>query len=107
MREPDKGFFVSVGRLQAGVYGVDRCGDHETSKSRLIDLARSDGTASSRRARKRACDSVEHHPSIDGKPVLIIQTNADDAEDYKIVSPRSILLHASTGAISSRTGPAQ
>jgi oligopeptidase B len=84
--ERDKGFFVSIDRLQAGVYGAISCGDHETSETRLVDLA--DPAAPLRLVEPRKAGvrySVEHHPSIDGKPVLVIQTNADDAEDFKVV----------------------
>jgi oligopeptidase B len=84
--EPDKGFFVNVGRLQAGVYGVIACGDSETSEVRLLDLT--DPFAKPRliEARKFGVRyEVEHHPSFQGEPTLIIQTNADDCEDFKIV----------------------
>lgn len=84
--EPDKGFFVNVGRLQAGAYGVIACGDSETSEVRLLDLT--DPFAKPRliEARKFGVRyEVEHHPSFQGEPTLIIQTNADDCEDFKIV----------------------
>lgn len=84
--EPDKGFFVSVGRLQAGAYGVISCGDSETSEVRLLDLT--DPLATPRLIEPRRFGTryeVEHHPSIDGEPTLVIQTNADDCEDFKIV----------------------
>lgn len=84
--EPDKGFFVNVGRLQAGAHGVIACGDSETSEVRLLDLT--DPFAKPRliEARKFGVRyEVEHHPSFQGEPMLIIQTNADDCEDFKIV----------------------
>lgn len=84
--EPDKGFFVNVGRLQAGAYGVIACGDSETSEVRLLDLT--DPFAKPRliEARKFGVRyEVEHHPSFQGESTLIIQTNADDCEDFKIV----------------------
>jgi len=84
--EEDKGFFVSVDRLQAGTYGAIGCGDHETSEVRLIDLANPTAPLRLLQPRKKGVRySVEHHPSLDGKPALIIQTNADDAEDFKVV----------------------
>ena len=84
--EHDKGFFVSIDRLQAGVYGAISCGDHETSETRLIDLANPAAPLRLVEPRKNGVRySVEHHPSIDGKPVLVIQTNADEAEDFKVV----------------------
>jgi len=85
--EPDKGFFVSVDRLLDGRFGVISCGDSETSEARLIDLA--DPAAPLRLVALRTKGvrySVDHHPSFDGKPTLIIQTNADEAEDFKIVT---------------------
>ena len=84
--EPDKGFFVSIERLQAGVFGAISCGDHETSETRLVELA--DPMAPLRLVeprRKGVRYSVEHHPSLDGKPALVILTNADGAEDFKVV----------------------
>jgi oligopeptidase B len=84
--ELDKGFFVSVDRLQAGTYGEIGCGDHETSEVRLIDLAHPAAPPRLLQPRKKGVRySVEHHPSLDGKPALIIQTNADGAEDFKVV----------------------
>jgi oligopeptidase B len=84
--ERDKSFFVSIDRLQAGVYGAISCGDHETSETRLIDLADPAAPLRLVEPRKKGVRySVEHHPSVDGKPVLVIQTNADEAEDFKIV----------------------
>lgn len=84
--ESDKGFFVSIDRLQAGVYGAISCGDHETSETWLVDLADPAAPLRLVEPRKKGVRySVEHHPSLDGKPVLVIQTNADDAEDFKIV----------------------
>lgn len=84
--EPDKGFFVNVGQLQARAYGVIACGDSETSEVRLLDLT--DPFAKPRliEARKFGVRyEVEHHPSFQGEPTLIIQTNVDDCEDFKIV----------------------
>jgi oligopeptidase B len=84
--ETDKGFFVSVDRLQAGIYGTIGCGDHETSEVRLVDLADPAAPLRLVEPRKKGVRySVEHHPSMDGKPVLIIQTNAEGAEDFKVV----------------------
>ncbi len=83
--EPDKGFFVSVGRLQASIYGVISCGDSETSEVRFIDLADPLSTPRLIEPRKFGVRyDIEHHPSLEGKETLIIRTNADDSEDYKI-----------------------
>lgn len=84
--EPDKGFFVNAGRLQAGIYGVIACGDSETSEVRLLDLANPLAKPIVVEPRKLGIRySVEHHPKLGGEPKLVIQTNADDSEDFKIV----------------------
>jgi oligopeptidase B len=84
--ESDKGFFVSIERLQAGVYGAISCGNYETSETWLVDLANPSAPLRLVEPRKKGVRySVEHHPSLDGKPVLVIQTNADGAEDFKIM----------------------
>jgi len=84
--EPDKGFFVSLGQTQSGRLGLIECGDHDTTEVHLIDLA--DAPAPLRVVAPREVGvrySVEHHPSIAGTEVLVIETNADGAEDFKIV----------------------
>jgi oligopeptidase B len=84
--EPDKGFFVSVGKLQAGVYGVIACGDSETSEVRLLDLANPLAKPIMVEPRELGIRySVEHHPNLGGASKLVIQTNTDDSEDFKIV----------------------
>ena len=84
--EPDKGFFVNAGKLQAGVYGVIACGDSETSEVRLLDLANPLAKPIVVEPRKLGIRySVEHHPMLGGEPKLVIQTNANDSEDFKIV----------------------
>jgi oligopeptidase B len=85
--EPDKGFFVGIDRTLDGRFGVISCGDSETSEARLVHLA--DPTAPARLVAPRhegVRYSVDHHPSFEGKPTLIIQTNADGAEDFKLVT---------------------
>lgn len=84
--EPDKGFFVNVERLQVGIYGVIACGDSETSEVRLLDLANPLAKPTLVEPRKIGVRySVEHHPMLGGEPKLVIQTNANDSEDFKIV----------------------
>jgi oligopeptidase B len=83
--EPD-GFFVSIGKTQSGRFGILSCHDHETSECRLLDLTDPDATPVLVAARETSVQyDVEHHPSISGKPTLVICTNADGAEDFKIV----------------------
>src|SRR5262249_1181169 len=85
--EPDKSFFVSVDRPLDGRFGVISCGDSETSEARLID--RTHPVAALRLVEPRnegVRYSVDYHPAFGGKPFLIIQTNADGAEDFKIVT---------------------
>ncbi|MBS7539343.1 S9 family peptidase [Ancylobacter lacus] len=84
--EPDKGFFVSLGQTQSGRFGLIECGDHETSEVHLLDLA--DPAAAPRLVEPRREGlryGVEHHPALDGVESLVIETNADDAEDFKLV----------------------
>ena len=85
--EPDKGFFVSLGHTQSRRFGLISCGDHDTSEVWLIDLASpldAPVRVEPREAGLRY--GVEHHPALDGVESLIIETNADGAEDFKIVA---------------------
>ncbi len=86
-QEPDKGFFVSLGETQSKAFGLIACGDHETSEAHLLDLA--DPAARPRLVAARTVGvryDVEHHPSVKGTDSLVILTNADGAEDFKIVT---------------------
>ena len=85
--EPDKGFFVSLGRTQSERFGLISCGDHDTSEVHLLDLA--DSSAAPRLIEPRTPGmryAVEHHPDLAGVESLILLTNADGAEDFKIVA---------------------
>ncbi len=85
--EPDKGFFVSLGETQSRAFGLISCGDHETSEVHLIDLA--DPAATPRLVAARTLGvryEVEHHPALAGVDSLVLLTNADGAEDFKIVT---------------------
>ncbi|MFS8035564.1 S9 family peptidase [Xanthobacter sp. AM11] len=85
--EPDKGFFVSLGHTQSMAFGLIACGDHETSEVYLLDLGRADAVP--RRVAARTAGvryEVEHHPELAGQDSLVILTNADGAEDFKIVT---------------------
>ncbi|MDB5507390.1 MAG: hypothetical protein JWR75_2028 [Devosia sp.] len=79
--ESDPGFFVGIGRLLSGAYLVIDSHDHQTSEVRLIDAATGgDPILVAARIAGREYDVDERHG------VLYIRTNADDAEDYKIVT---------------------
>ncbi len=85
--EPDKGFFVSLGRTQSRAFGLIACGDHETSEVHLLDLR--DPDAVPRLVATRTVGvryDVEHHPDLAGADRLVILTNADGAEDFKLVT---------------------
>jgi len=80
--EADSGFFVGVGKTQSGKYILIDCHDHETSEVRLIDADAPESRAVLVAARETAHEyGVEHHGDR-----LYILTNADDAEDFKIVT---------------------
>jgi oligopeptidase B len=84
--EADPGFFVSISRLSSGRFCDISAHDHETSEAWLVDLSAPDAAPMLIAARESGvqCD-VEHHPVFEGGPALIIRTNADGAEDFKIV----------------------
>src|SRR5262249_31586180 len=61
--------------------------DHETSEAWLADLA--EPSAALRLVARRETGvryEVEHHPHFEGRETLFILTNADGAEDFKIVT---------------------
>ncbi|MDJ1159059.1 S9 family peptidase [Chelatococcus sp. SYSU_G07232] len=80
--EPDPGWFVDIDRTQSGAFCVISVGDHETSEAHLLDLA--DAAARPRLVAPREREvryEVEHRGED-----LIIRTNADGAEDFKLVT---------------------
>ncbi|MFC4174352.1 S9 family peptidase [Microvirga sp. GCM10011540] len=80
--EKDPGFFVKLGVTQSDAFVLIEASDHETSEVYLID--RTDPTATPRLVEPRTPKlqyDVEHHGDS-----LIILTNADGAEDFKIVT---------------------
>jgi len=84
--ETDPGLFISIGRTLSGRFGVISVHDHETSEEWLIDLSAPDAEPMLIAARKTGVQyEVEHHPAFNGSPAFIIRTNADGAEDFKIV----------------------
>jgi oligopeptidase B len=86
-RTDDPGFFVALSRLQSGRFAEISVHDHETAEAWLIDLAAPAAAPILVAAREPALRyEVEHHPAIAGAPALIILTNADGAEDFKLVT---------------------
>ncbi|MEZ5785283.1 MAG: S9 family peptidase [Xanthobacteraceae bacterium] len=82
----DPGFFVSLGRLQSGRFAEISVHDHDTAEAWLLDLDSPDAAPTLVAPREPSLRyEVEHHPSLGGEPVLILRTNADDAEDFKLV----------------------
>ncbi len=72
---------------QSGRYARIALHDHETSEGRLVDLADPEAGAVLIAAREHGVQyESEHHPSFGGGDSLIIRTNADGAEDFKIMS---------------------
>lgn len=79
--EADAGFFVELGETLSGKYITIGCGDHQTSEIWLIDAAKpGKPVLVSPREIGREYDLDERNGE------LFILTNADGAEDFKIVS---------------------
>lgn len=80
--EADAGMFVDIDETQSGRFLLISINDHETSEIRLVDLTAQDAApvVVAPRLVGRQYD-VEHHGEE-----LLIRTNADGAEDFKIVS---------------------
>ncbi|PTM38922.1 S9 family peptidase [Bosea sp. 124] len=80
--ESDAGMFVDIDETQSGRFLLISISDHETSEIRLVDLSEPEArpVTVAPRAVGRQYD-VEHH----GDDLLIL-TNADGAEDFKIVT---------------------
>jgi oligopeptidase B len=82
-QETDSGFFTGVGRTRSGRFLVIDSHDHETSEVRLIPA--DDPTAPPRLVAGRKREE-EYSVDDDGEGTLYILTNADGAEDFKIVT---------------------
>jgi len=79
--ESDPGFFVGVGRTLSDKYIVIDAHDHQTSESWLIDAEKGgDPVLVAPRLTDREYDIDERHGT------LFIRTNADGAEDFKIMT---------------------
>ncbi|TAJ29590.1 S9 family peptidase [Bosea sp. (in: a-proteobacteria)] len=80
--EADAGMFVDIDQTQSGRFLLISIGDHETSEIRLVDLDAPETPPRLVAAREVGRQyEVEHH----GEDLLIL-TNADGAEDFKIVT---------------------
>ncbi|HHN67844.1 MAG TPA: S9 family peptidase [Thermopetrobacter sp.] len=79
--EPDAGFFVGIGKTSSKRFITIHAHDHETSEVRLIDAHDPTAAPILVAARERG---VEYDVDEAGG-TLYIRTNADGAEDYKIV----------------------
>jgi oligopeptidase B len=83
--ETDQRYFLSLSRLQSGRFAEISIHDNETSESWLIDLGSAAEPPRLIVAREAGLRyHVEHHPSLFGQEALILRTNADGAEDFKI-----------------------
>ncbi len=81
--EEDPGFFCGVDKTQSGRFIVIDSHDHQTSEVRLIDAAAPDSSPRLVTARDT---EVEYSIEDDGDDRVYILTNADGAEDFKIVN---------------------
>ena len=80
--EADAGFFVGLGKSQSGNYIFIDCHDHQTSECYL--LSAKDNASKPRLIAERET-GIEY--SVDeGQGILYILTNADEAEDFKLVT---------------------
>src|SRR2546421_9182139 len=83
--EQDSRFFVSLGRTQSGRFADISVHDHETSESWLIDLTVPDAQPRLVAARETSVQyDVEHHPNWHGEEVIVLRTNAQGAEVFKV-----------------------
>jgi oligopeptidase B len=79
--EPDAGFFVGVGKTRSRRYVIIASHDHVTSEVRLVDAERPEVEPILVAARTPNVEyEVGHHADR-----LIILTNTDGAEDFKVV----------------------
>ena len=80
--EHDPGLFIHIGRSQSARFAIISVDDHDSSETHLLDLA--DASATPFLVEPRAPGlhyDVEHRGDR-----LFIRTNADGAEDFKIMS---------------------
>lgn len=85
-QDGDPGFFVAIGKTQSRRFIVIDTHDHETSEARVIDA---DAPLSEPRLIARRQTGIEYsieHGTERGSDRFFILTNADGAEDFKIVT---------------------
>lgn len=81
-QEQDPGWFVGISRSQSRRFCIIELHDHASAEARLIDLEHSNAEPRLVAARKHGLRyDVDHHGDQ-----LIIRTNADGAEDFKLVT---------------------
>jgi oligopeptidase B len=81
----DPQYFVSLSDTQSGRFAVISVHDHETSAAWLVDLTLADAAPQPIAPLEESVRyDVEHHPSLNGSPVLIFRTNAGGADDFKL-----------------------
>jgi oligopeptidase B len=80
--EADAGMFVDIDKTQSGRFLTITIHDHETSETRILDLDQAEAKPVTVAARLPGRQySLEHHGDV-----FAILTNADGAEDFKIVT---------------------
>ena len=77
------GFFIGIGETQSRCFITIDTHDHETSEVRVLDAARPDGVAA---ADRHGAETGEEYHLDHGDDRFYILTNADGAEDFKIVT---------------------
>ncbi|MEN3930418.1 S9 family peptidase [Microvirga sp. W0021] len=80
--EKDSGFFISIEKTQSGRFIIIGSHDHETSEAWLLDADDANSAPVIVTKRNRGVQYEVEHWGND----LIILTNADGAEDFKIIS---------------------
>ncbi|TNC74187.1 S9 family peptidase [Rubellimicrobium roseum] len=87
--EPNAGMFVSAGTTRDGRWIVVSIGDHETNETRLIPAT--DPAAAPLLVEPRTPD-VQYHLE-EGGDELFVLTNADGAEDFKVMAAPAAAPH--------------
>ncbi len=82
--EPDAGFFVGIGQTQSARFIQIAAHDHQTSEIQLIEASSPDSAPVMVAVREPGHEYGIEHAVIDGEDKLVILTNADGAEDFKV-----------------------
>jgi oligopeptidase B len=84
--ETAPGYFVSIAAGQSRRFAEISIHDHETSECWLLDLDDVEAVPTLVAPRETSVQyDSEHHPALFGQEALVLRTNADGAEDFKIV----------------------